>query len=125
MTETKAKAGKAAGKAQDKRKAGAAAKPEKKASRNAAPADSGTIEAKREGRYLRAARVLIAEGEDVALAKLAAKADLSEASAKYCLDAFVDVVQALREAGLMPLSDNPKEAEPEAPVAAEPEPAAA
>jgi hypothetical protein len=56
---------------------------------------------RRDGRYLRAARVIIAEGDGVDLAELAAKAGLSPASSAYCLEAFRGVTQALREAKML------------------------
>jgi hypothetical protein len=105
----------AAAKPADKRKPKAAAKPEKKASAKGAPREAAT---KRDGRYLRAARAMIAEGEDIALARLAKKAGLSEASARYCREAYLDVLQALREAGRLPAREEPKAAEAEPAAAA-------
>jgi len=68
---------------------------------------------RRDGRYLRAARVIIAEGDGVNPAELAAKAGLSPASSAYCLEAFRGVTQALREAKLLPQ----RAAKPKAPRA--------
>jgi ABC-type amino acid transport system permease subunit len=45
--------------------------------------------------------VIIAEGDGVDLAELAAKAGLSPASSAYCLEAFRGVTQALREAKML------------------------
>jgi hypothetical protein len=73
---------------------------------------------KKANRYLRAARVIIAEGEGVGLAELAVKAELNEASAKYALDAFRGVTQALRESKLMPAKPAPAKA-PAAPKKAQ------
>ena len=57
--------------------------------------------APRENRYLRAARVIIGEGENV-VAELAIKAEMSEATAGHCREAFVGVTAALRDAKLLP-----------------------
>jgi hypothetical protein len=67
------------------------------------------------------ADVIIAEGEGIDLAELAVKAELSAASAGYCLEAFRVVVQALREAKLLPARQAPEKAPaaPEARVQAE------
>ena len=64
---------------------------------------------------------IIAEGEGIDLAELAVKAELSAASAGYCLEAFRVVVQALREAKLLPARQAPEKAPaaPEARVQAE------
>jgi hypothetical protein len=67
-------------------------------------------------RYLRAARVILAEGEGLGIAELAVKASLSPAAAKYCLEAFKGVCTALREAKLLPQKAVPAKA-PVAPKA--------
>ena len=87
------------------------------------PAKAKAPEPQRDNRYTRAARVIIAEGEGVDLAELAVKAELTEPAAKYCLDAFKGVSQALREAKLLPAKAAPAKA-PAAPqtVEAEKEP---
>src|SRR3954447_21589886 len=85
----------------------------------AKPAPKATPKApepQRDNRYTRAARVIITEGEGVDVAELAIKAELSEPAAKYCLDAYKGVVQALREAKLMPAKPAPAKA-PAAPKA--------
>jgi hypothetical protein len=73
---------------------------------------------RKDNRYLRAARVIIENGEGVDPAELALKAELSPASANYCMEAFRGVTQALREAKLLPARKAPAKA-PEVPVQAE------
>ena len=63
--------------------------------------------APRENRYLRAARVIIEEGENVDVAELAIKAEMSEATAGHCREAFVGVTAALRDAKLLPAKAAP------------------
>src|SRR5258707_4962289 len=62
---------------------------------------------RKDNRYLRAARVIIEAGEGVDPAELALKAELSPASANYCMEAYKGVVQALREAKLLPAKKAP------------------
>ena len=62
--------------------------------------------APRENRYLRAARVIIGEGENV-VAELAIKAEMSEATAGHCREAFIGVTAALRDAKLLPAKAAP------------------
>jgi hypothetical protein len=79
----------------------------------------------RENRYLRAARVIIETGEGVDLAELAMRAEMSEAAARYCLESFLGVSEALRSAKLLPAKATPEKA-PVAPQGErEPEPATA
>ena len=87
--------------------------------------------AKREPRYLRAARAIIEIGGDPADIdphELAEKADMSPSSASYCLEAYQGVVQALREGGLLKRPVSPAKA-PTAPskptTQPQPEPVAA
>lgn len=54
----------------------------------------------RENRYLRSARVLLAEGCGLPIAELAVKANMSEATANHCLEAYKGVTEALRDAKL-------------------------
>lgn len=65
---------------------------------------------KRENRYLRAARILIETGEGVDLAELALRAEMSGPTASHCLEAFVGVCTALRDAKLLPGKGSPKKA---------------
>jgi hypothetical protein len=84
----------------------------------------------RENRYLRAARIIIEIGaaEDIDLAELAGRADMSPATASHCWAAFQGVTEALRDAKLLPAKASPKKA-PVAPTqreeTREPEPAEA
>jgi hypothetical protein len=61
-------------------------------------------------RYLRAGRILVglSDPSSIDLAKLAVQASITESTARHCVDAFVDVSQVLREAGL--LRKHPKKA---------------
>jgi hypothetical protein len=53
-------------------------------------------------RYCRAARTILAHGAaDIDIATLTAQG-FSPSSARYCIEAFIGVCQALREAGLLP-----------------------
>jgi hypothetical protein len=97
--------------------------------RKAAPA-AAPAEASRDNRYLRAARIIIADGEGIDLGQLAAKGGMSTSTAGHCREAWKGVSQALREAGLLhgkapddaPVAasapDEPKAAEPEVEAAA-------
>jgi hypothetical protein len=82
----------------------------------------------RENRYLRAARIIIEIGavEDIDLAELAVRADMSPATAGHCWAAYQGVSQALRDAKLLPAKTAPKQTPvaPAAPTIAEqaPEP---
>jgi hypothetical protein len=82
---------------------------------------------KRENRYPRAARILIETGEGVDLAELAIRADMSEPTASHCLEAFVGVTTALRDAKLLPVKAPAPKRVPSAPEKAQetPEPIAA
>jgi hypothetical protein len=99
-------------------KTNAKAKPTPKPALKATPKAKAPATEKRDNRYLRAARVLIKTGEGVDLAELAIKSDLTEPAARYCLDAFKGVCQALREAKLLPAKAAPAKA-PAAPKKAE------
>ena len=59
---------------------------------------------KRDNRYLRASRAILAAGESEGLDPiyLAMKADMSQSTAGHCIDAFRGVTTALREARLLP-----------------------
>jgi hypothetical protein len=57
---------------------------------------------KRDNRYLRAARIILAVGEDIALDALASKAEMSKSTAGHCMEAFKGVCLALREANRLP-----------------------
>jgi hypothetical protein len=65
-------------------------------------------------RYCRASRWILELGADVDADLLAHKAAISSSASRYCIEAHNGVVQALREAGLLP-------AEPEPEAALEPE----
>jgi hypothetical protein len=84
-----------------------AAKPAKAAPKGNEQAEAATPAP---NRYFRAARIIVETGEGVDLAELAVKAGLTEAAAKYCLDAFKGVTQALREAKLLPARTAPTKA---------------
>jgi hypothetical protein len=74
----------------------------KKAKTEAQAGEAPTNEPGKENRYLRASRVIIEAGEGIVLAELAMKAELSTGSAAYCLEAYKNVCQALRDAKLLP-----------------------
>src|SRR5437763_7955182 len=101
-----------------KAKPQAKAAPAPKANGKAAKTQAKAPEAKRENRYLRAARIIIEAGEGLDLAELAVKAEMSESTAGYCREAFVGVTQALREAKLLP-ERKPAGNAPAAPIAAD------
>lgn len=64
--------------------------------------------APRDSRYLKAARAIIAAGEEIDSAKLSAQAGMSVATAAYCLEAFKSITAALREAGILPAPPPPR-----------------
>jgi hypothetical protein len=70
----------------------------------------------RENRYLRAARIIIEIGavEDIDLAELAVRADMSAATASHCWAAFQGITEALRDSKLLPAK---KAAAKQAPIA--------
>jgi hypothetical protein len=88
------------------------------------PAPAPAPEApKQPNRFIRVAKVIIDEGENVEPAELALKAGIDLRTAKRCKKVIVSVIAALREAKLLPAKVTPKKA-PTAPSPA-PEPAAA
>src|SRR5437763_10644368 len=76
-----------------KAKPQAKAAPAPKANGKAAKTQAKAPEAKRENRYLRAARIIIEAGEGLDLAELAVKAEMSESTAGHCREAFVGVTR--------------------------------
>ena len=75
---------------------------------------------RKENRYLRASRIIIAE-EGIDLDQLAKKAGMSRSTAGHCREAFAGVTQALREAKLLPV----RKADAKAAVASQETPKAA
>jgi hypothetical protein len=67
---------------------------------------------KRDNRYLRASRAILAAGESEGLDPiyLAMKADMSQSTAGHCIEAYKGVCAALREFKLLPVKRAPAKA---------------
>jgi hypothetical protein len=66
---------------------------------------------KRDNRYLRASRAILAAGETDGLDPiyLAMKADMSQSTAGHCIEAYKGVCAALREFKLLPVKRAPRQ----------------
>jgi hypothetical protein len=72
---------------------------------------------KRENRYLRGSRILVAEGQGIDLAELAVRSQCSVATAGHVREAYIGICQALTEAGILPQKALKAKDAPQAPKA--------